>query len=141
VGKPMKPISPKRDDVSAVTGRAMGKITEENTRQWQSNRPGGTPTAAVVRSEASIDLEKLPKAQMKFIEPMLANLVGTLPEGPQQQYEIKFDGYRAIAIRDDKVRLLSRRSNVLNDRIRPIARALEAIEPGTIVDGEVVALD
>jgi ATP-dependent DNA ligase len=54
---------------------------------------------------------------------------------------VKLDGYRTIAIRDDNLQLLSRRNNVLNQRFRSVAEALKAIAPGTILDGEVVALD
>ncbi len=34
-----------------------------------------------------------------FIEPMLCLDVEKLPEGPAWQYEVKLDGYRAIAVR------------------------------------------
>jgi ATP-dependent DNA ligase len=33
-----------------------------------------------------------------FIEPMLCLAVEKLPEGPAWQYEVKLDGYRAIAV-------------------------------------------
>jgi hypothetical protein len=36
---------------------------------------------------------------VRFIEPMLLLRTETLPEGPDLQYEIKFDGYRALAIK------------------------------------------
>ena len=51
--------------------------------------------------------------------------------------------YRALALRSaDSVRLLlSRHNNVLNEGFKSIARALEPLAPGTILDGEVVALD
>ena len=34
----------------------------------------------------------------RFIEPMLLLRTGKLPEGDCWQYEVKFDGYRALAI-------------------------------------------
>ena len=34
-----------------------------------------------------------------FIEPMLLQLTPRLPEGPQWLYELKLDGYRAIAFK------------------------------------------
>ena len=33
-----------------------------------------------------------------FVEPMKAKLVGAMPSGGAWIYEIKFDGYRAIAL-------------------------------------------
>jgi ATP-dependent DNA ligase len=35
-----------------------------------------------------------------FIEPMLLLRTGKLTEGVDLQYEIKFDGYRALAIKE-----------------------------------------
>jgi ATP-dependent DNA ligase len=73
---------------------------------------------------------------------MQAKLVAELPAGAHLQYEIKFDGYRALTIRTgEKVRLLSRRNNSLNTRFPAIVTALEKLDPGTMLDGEIVALD
>ncbi len=35
----------------------------------------------------------------RFFEPMLCLAVEKLPEGPAWQYEVKLDGYRAVAVR------------------------------------------
>ena len=45
-------------------------------------------------------LNALPKAKVRFIEPMYARLVSELPEGNEWLYEVKFDGYRFLAGRD-----------------------------------------
>jgi bifunctional non-homologous end joining protein LigD len=42
-GENLKPLSPKEDDKSAVTGRSMDEIEEQNERQWQSNRAASQP--------------------------------------------------------------------------------------------------
>jgi ATP-dependent DNA ligase len=39
---------------------------------------------------------------LKFIEPLYAKAVETLPEGRDWLYEIKQDGYRCLAGRDSK---------------------------------------
>jgi bifunctional non-homologous end joining protein LigD len=44
-GEPMKPLSVKADDKSAVTGRSMEEIARANDRQWQSNRSVATKVA------------------------------------------------------------------------------------------------
>jgi bifunctional non-homologous end joining protein LigD len=78
----------------------------------------------------------------KFVEPMRAALVAELPEGPAWQYEIKFDGYRALGVKNHgEIELLSRNHLKLNGRFPKIAKALQTLEDGTIVDGEVVAMD
>ena len=47
-------------------------------------------------------LNALPKAKIRFIEPMYARPVSELPEGNEWLYEVKFDGYRCLAGRDAK---------------------------------------
>ena len=68
--------------------------------------------------------------------------VSNLREGPEWVYEVKFDGYRAIAVKsDNKVRLFSRRRKSFNLQYPYIVEALADLPDGTVIDGEVVALD
>jgi bifunctional non-homologous end joining protein LigD len=77
-----------------------------------------------------------------FIEPMLLLRTETLPEGPEWLYEIKLDGYRALAIKTGgRVELRSRNDNDFTKRYPAIARSLAALPNETVIDGEVVALD
>ena len=49
-----------------------------------------------------------PKVKARFVEPMLLLRTERLPEGPAVLYELKFDGYRALAIKSGgKVQLRS----------------------------------
>ena len=73
---------------------------------------------------------------------MLLLRTETLPEGPDLQYEIKFDGYRALAVKSGgKVHLRSRNDNDFNVRYPGIVKALAPMPDETVIDGEVVALD
>ena len=87
-------------------------------------------------------LQSLPKTLAVFIEPMECEPVSTLLEGSQWVYEIKLDGYRAIAVKsDNKLRLLSRRQKSFNQQYPYIVEALVDLPDGTVIDGEIVAMD
>jgi len=73
---------------------------------------------------------------------MLLLPAATLPEGPTWAYELKLDGYRAIAIKSDgRASLRSRNNKDFNGRYPAVAKALAALPDETVIDGEVVALD
>jgi DNA ligase D-like protein (predicted ligase) len=77
-----------------------------------------------------------------FVEPMECELVAQLHEGPQWVYEIKLDGYRAIAVKTSgQVNLLSRRRKSFNRQYPYIIEALGELPNDTVIDGEIVALD
>ena len=82
------------------------------------------------------------KTKAAFIEPMLLLRTEKLPEGPGWLVELKFDGYRALAIKGGgKVRLRSRNDKDFNGRYPAIVKALAAMPDATVIDGEIVALD
>ena len=78
----------------------------------------------------------------RFIEPTLLVRTDKLPEGAARRYEVKFDGYRALAIKSDgEVRLRSRNDKDFTRRYSGVVAALAELPDETVIDGEVVALD
>jgi bifunctional non-homologous end joining protein LigD len=77
-----------------------------------------------------------------FVEPMKANLVGPKPSGGWI-YEIKFDGYRALALRGgSETRILSRNEKDLGGKFPEVKDSIAALNvQEAIIDGEIVALD
>ncbi len=76
-------------------------------------------------------------------EPMLATLGSDLPGGGAWSYELKFDGYRALAyLRGGVCELRSRTNKDLTARFAAVATAVAAGVAGdAVLDGEVCALD
>src|SRR4029453_15513834 len=76
--------------------------------------------------------------------PMLATLAEAVPTGRGWSFEVKFDGYRALAyLRGSEAHLVSRNGNDLTERFSTVARALAsaAKTPDCVLDGEVCAPD
>jgi bifunctional non-homologous end joining protein LigD len=76
------------------------------------------------------------------MKPMLLQLVSRLPVGEQWQYEVKWDGYRAIAIvKTGTARLISRNEKDMSLRFPHIVAGLGKLNVITAtLDGEVVVL-
>jgi bifunctional non-homologous end joining protein LigD len=74
---------------------------------------------------------------------MAAQLVDRLPEGREWSYEVKFDGYRALLLKNaGRVQVRSRNDKDLTHTYPGIrAAALRLRADSAIVDGEIVAVD
>jgi bifunctional non-homologous end joining protein LigD len=77
-------------------------------------------------------------------KPMLASLDTHIPHGDDWAYEVKFDGFRAIAyIRGGECKLVSRNENDLTGRFPEVAKAIvKAVKsPNAVIDGEICRID
>lgn len=77
------------------------------------------------------------------IEPALALLSAHVPEGPEWQFEVKWDGYRlAVHVELNGIRILTRGGHDWTSRFPIVASAAQEFQPRTmILDGEAVVLD
>jgi bifunctional non-homologous end joining protein LigD len=125
----------KKKDETKVVGQA---------RRLPKSRSGSrSGRSTVSQSDHLGDLTDLPKAKPGFIEQMKPKLVEHPPTTGDWVYELKFDGIRALAIKNRRVvQLISRNQKKLNDRFPEVARAAADFEPDEcVIDGEVVAMD
>jgi bifunctional non-homologous end joining protein LigD len=77
-----------------------------------------------------------------MVKPMLATLVDKPFDGEGWFFEIKWDGYRAIAETGARaVKLYSRNGLSFSGRYGPVMSALKKIKRRAILDGEIVVVD
>ncbi len=118
-------------DRSVVSGLTVEEIKEGGKgRIW-------------TRKHSEINIEEGNKAKMPHkIKPMLATLVDEPFDKDNWIYEIKYDGYRAVAeIENGNVDLYSRNLNSFNQQFAPIVQSLKAIKMDAVLDGEIVILN
>jgi bifunctional non-homologous end joining protein LigD len=91
----------------------------------------------------SEDLQDAPvKPMAQAIQPMLATPVKEPFDHPDWIFEVKWDGYRAVAeIRDGSVSLYSRKGISFNKKFFPITEALRKLRFDAVLDGEIVTVD
>jgi bifunctional non-homologous end joining protein LigD len=82
-------------------------------------------------------------ARLGFIEPMKARVAPAPAHDGRWLYEVKFDGFRVLAVKNGRqVDLWSRNKNLLSERFPAIAKAVAKLKTGRcVLDGEVCALD
>ena len=152
-GADAKAPTKKAENESVKTGRTMNQIAKDRDAEWQSNREADESPTSKFKARIRETLKKkevghiaprnLPPAKPRFIEPMKAKLAEKAPAMGDWIYELKFDGFRAIAIKiGKKVSLFSRNEKKLDARFPGIVDAVEKL-PVTecVIDGEIVALD
>jgi len=76
------------------------------------------------------------------LTPMFASVAGKPFDDPDWIYEVKWDGYRAVAeVREGGVSLYSRNGVSFNKRFASVADALKKYGADAVLDGEVVVVD
>jgi bifunctional non-homologous end joining protein LigD len=135
------------------TEEQSGKQKKE-TKSETAKTPAAPTIASATRATKS-SLTSVPSAVKEVssapvkrpmpltIHPMLAESVEQPFDGAEWLFEIKWDGYRAVAFIDGgKVRLVSRNQNDLTARYPELKNMPKSVHAQkAILDGEVVALD
>ncbi|MBI5632886.1 MAG: hypothetical protein HZA15_05345 [Nitrospirae bacterium] len=125
---------------SVVSGRTLEEIA--------GAVPDKTSDAHIARirlreATESNELRDTPLRPMPHVvRPMLATAAKEPFDHPDWIFEVKWDGYRAMAeIRNNDVSLYSRNLIPLNKKFGPIAEALQTFRDDAILDGEIVVVD
>jgi bifunctional non-homologous end joining protein LigD len=144
---------------SVKTGRTIADLKDspEDAEKWNSNRKDtnlqkekdGKTAGKKKGRKKNIPAEALLKGNNAVkgnmpveVKPMLATLAGEPFNNDEWLFEIKLDGYRAIAeINDGTVNLHSRKNQSFNSKFIPVVKELQNINGNVILDGEIVVLD
>jgi bifunctional non-homologous end joining protein LigD len=119
-------------------------------KQWLLLKRKDPPVAGGGRSRPAdpltpedLDLSGAVKAAFPAeISPMLATLVDGPFDREGWSFEVKWDGYRSLAlVRGGRVRLVSRNGRSQNARFPTVAAAMSGFPIDAVFDGEVVAVD
>ena len=148
-----------KEDKSVLSGKTIEKMEKTSDKVWKAGKeqkikpenknpgPKVKKETKPVGDDKSIDvkaiLKKAPKSAMpKNIKPMLATLVDEPFDDPNWQYEVKWDGYRALAfINKGKVELFSRNNKSFNEKFYPIYDLLNEWKINAVLDGEILVLN
>lgn len=138
-GEAMEPVSRKRDDTSVLSGRSMRAIAAGNDVPWESSPPKSQPATPKAKPAKT---GSKPNAPPRYVEAMQCKPVAELPKEGGWAFELKFDGFRCLAVKHgSKVTLFSRNHKSLGERFPDLLPAFAA-QPGDFaLDGEIVALD
>jgi bifunctional non-homologous end joining protein LigD len=134
----------RKPGTTEATGEQRRTFTE-NAKPSPSSAVRSKKNSSVTSVSAGIkDLKGATKRSMlTSIQPMLASITEEPFDDPNWLFEIKWDGYRAIAfIENGSARLVSRNQNDLTPRypeLRELPKFVKA--KNAVLDGEVVVLD
>jgi len=142
-------------DQSVISGKSIDDMAHSSDRVWKGGHAqkikskegrSETPKNEKITKEnihLNAQLKKVHKVAMpKGIKPMLATLVDEPFNHDEWQYEVKWDGYRALAfINKHQVDLLSRNKKSFNDQFYPIYDILKKWNINAVLDGEILVLN
>ena len=143
----------KKKDSWATTGDVLADkrsvASQKTLEEMASTTPGKAfrekNLGQIRRREATegYDLGEAPVAAIPHrVKPMLATLAKEPFDHPDWVFEVKWDGYRAIAeVQEGKVALYSRNLLSLDQKFAPIAESLQTLPFEAVLDGEIVVVN
>jgi bifunctional non-homologous end joining protein LigD len=126
-----------------LTVRLHGKRLEGTWSLIPAHLSGDEKNWLILRKRDDV-APAAPRPKAGAYGPMLATLAEQVPRGAGWIFEVKWDGYRAIAtVSGGEATLTSRNGNDLTGRFSNVAKEIvKAVKtPDCVLDGEVCALD
>ena len=158
-----------KEDKSVLSGKTIEKMEKTSEKVWQHGheeevkeepKKGSKKKAhteppeeiagkelAEEQVDTNVDTAALIRAAPKSaipenIQPMKTTLVDEPFDAPDWLYEVKWDGYRAIATTNKgEVNLISRNNKTFNDKFYSIHQLLQKWKINAVIDGEILVLN
>ncbi|MDB5122710.1 MAG: ligD [Mucilaginibacter sp.] len=157
-----------KQDKSVSSGKTIADMEKNSEKVWQHGREedvkklktGGkkkspekpvdemvgknsdAPLVDTGGPDAETLIKSAPKSAIpKNIKPMKATLVDEPFDDPDWFYEVKWDGYRAIATINKSDAQLISRNNLPFDKFYPIIKLLKSWKINAVIDGEILVLN
>ena len=128
----------KKESTKKITAAKATAPKKEATKTAQKNgKKVSVKSAAHTYGPLAVQADR-----PRNIKPMLATLVDKPFDNKDWLFEIKWDGYRALAYADGKkVELVSRNKKPFTDKYETVRQALQKANLQAVLDGEIVAVD
>ncbi|MGB9235325.1 MAG: non-homologous end-joining DNA ligase [Terriglobales bacterium] len=132
--KKEKSVAP---SAKVVARKTKAEMASQSAKSAQESSVSSV--SSVVKNSPGVVRKPMPTA----VHPMLATSIDKPFDNPDWLFEIKWDGYRAVAFIDGgRVRLVSRNQNDLSAQFPELAALPQFVKARrAILDGEIVALD
>jgi DNA ligase D-like protein (predicted ligase)/DNA ligase D-like protein (predicted 3'-phosphoesterase) len=130
-----------RENRSVVSHKTLEEMLETDARKsFKQKKVNQIRIHETIESE---DLKDVPVKQMpQAVIPMLATMAKEPFDHPDWIFEVKWDGYRAVAeIRGKEVSLYSRNGISFNKKFFPVVESLRRFGFDAVLDGEIVVAD
>lgn len=138
-------------DKSVQSGKTLDEVEKTSMNVHHSNRLKGerdkssekTDVRNELTKESEAILKKAPATNMpSTVKPMLATLVDKPFNGDEWLFEVKWDGYRTVAlVNSGDVQLLSRNGKSFTEKYYPLTDSLKGWSMNAIFDSELVVLN
>jgi bifunctional non-homologous end joining protein LigD len=132
-----------RDEHGSTAKAEKGKTKDEAKEKIEKQIDVEEKTNTTEEIDVNAALKKAPKQKFDTnLTPMLATLVDAPFDDDGWEYEVKWDGYRALAFMNkEEVDLKSRNNKSFNEKFYPVFQAIKDWKINAVVDGEVVVVN
>ena len=144
-------------DKSVQSGKTIEKVAASSKNIWQSNKQAKSSSKKSAPAKTSPKKAAPKKSSKKKVNELLseapegpfpetvAPMLATLVDKPFDEdgwiYEIKWDGYRALALSNEgEVNLISRNNKSFNEKFYPVFDAVKEWGINAVIDGEIAVL-